>query len=247
MGAQLVSEGPTPGGRVLLTHPKGPTVEVTLFGAHIVSWKTPAAGAGAPPVERLWMSTISALDGSAPIRGGVPIAWPQFADLGPMPLHGFARERQWQLVSSASVGADGDEMVRAEFELTSDEQTAKGTWRTPAVTPFPFDFALRCVPVSRDSRGWSRPRRCSRLVVRGALGSSRAPRALPRLLPAPPRYTIELRATSLRLQLTVKHVAPPAEEGSSRGPMPFTGCLHAYFRTPDYKQVRACSGVSSQK
>lgn len=64
------------------------------FGAHITSWKVvsdppdPAAPQGQ---EMLWMSSLSALDGSAPIRGGIPIAFPQFADTGPMKLHGFAR------------------------------------------------------------------------------------------------------------------------------------------------------------
>ena len=70
-----------------------------LFGAHITSWRVfKSAGRGADPVglappgqEMLWMSSLSPVDGSAPIRGGIPIVFPQFADTGPMKLHGFAR------------------------------------------------------------------------------------------------------------------------------------------------------------
>lgn len=65
--------------------------EVYLFGAHVVSWQT--AG-----VERFWMSSLSAMDGSGPIRGGVPIAFPQFASQGPLRLHGFARDGLWDVV-----------------------------------------------------------------------------------------------------------------------------------------------------
>lgn len=35
--------------------------------------------------------------GSKPIRGGIPLAFPQFADQGPLKLHGFAREVLWEL------------------------------------------------------------------------------------------------------------------------------------------------------
>lgn len=63
---------------------------LSTFGAHVTSWTT-SENNGATWTEHLWMSTLSALDGSAPIRGGIPIAFPQFADSGPMKLHGFAR------------------------------------------------------------------------------------------------------------------------------------------------------------
>ena len=41
-----------------------------LYGAHITSWETNGK-------ERLWMSSLSCLSGKAPIRGGIPIAFPQ--------------------------------------------------------------------------------------------------------------------------------------------------------------------------
>ena len=36
--------------------------------------------------------------GSKPIRGGIPLAFPQFADQGPLRLHGFVRESLWSIV-----------------------------------------------------------------------------------------------------------------------------------------------------
>lgn len=145
-GTEVSSSGPTPGGRVLLTHPSGASCELTRFGAHIVSWRAAVPGASsAVPVERLWMSSLSALDGSAPIRGGIPIAWPQFADVGAMPLHGFARELQWTLVSPTGPAAPDAAIVRAELELTSNAKTMNGSWREPAAPPFPWEFKLRYV------------------------------------------------------------------------------------------------------
>lgn len=142
-GVELTEDGPTVGGRVRLTHKSGATCELTRFGAHIVSWKAAVPGGGLAPVERLWMSSLSALDGSAPIRGGIPIAWPQFADLGSLPLHGFARELRWALVSEPGPACSGADIVRAELELSADERTKNGTWREPAAPPFPWEFKLR--------------------------------------------------------------------------------------------------------
>jgi len=69
------------------------SLELYLFGAHITSW----VGCGR---QRLWMSTASVMDGSAPLRGGIPLCFPQFADNGSLKMHGFVREMPWNLVPS---------------------------------------------------------------------------------------------------------------------------------------------------
>jgi glucose-6-phosphate 1-epimerase len=76
----------------------GASAMVTCHGAHVVSW-IPAAGE-----ERLYLSDLSAFDGKAPIRGGVPVVFPQFATYGPLPQHGLLRTRAWQLASQGESG-----------------------------------------------------------------------------------------------------------------------------------------------
>jgi len=63
---------------------------IQRYGAHVTSW-IPAGGA-----EQLFLSRLAKLDGSAPIRGGVPVIFPQFAGEGPLPKHGFARSQIWR-------------------------------------------------------------------------------------------------------------------------------------------------------
>ena len=76
-----------------LQTPDGAVALVSLFGGHVLSW-TPAGGN-----ERLYLSPKALFDGKTPIRGGVPVCFPQFADQGPLPKHGFARKRLWTLAS----------------------------------------------------------------------------------------------------------------------------------------------------
>lgn len=84
----------------------GATATIHRHGAHVTSW-CPKDGA-----ERLYLSGRSGFDGSAAIRGGIPIIFPQFATEGPLPRHGFARTSTWSL-GGVSRGAAGE----AEMEL----------------------------------------------------------------------------------------------------------------------------------
>ncbi|KAL0563339.1 hypothetical protein V5O48_018730 [Marasmius crinis-equi] len=87
--------------RVILKHPKGPTVELLLYGSHILSWKS--GSPTSPEIsERLFVSAKAPLDGSAPVRGGIPIAFPAFAapphahpEHSKLGIHGFARSEVW--------------------------------------------------------------------------------------------------------------------------------------------------------
>ena len=91
----LVSIAPGAGGlpKLTLTAPDGARVEVYLYGAHVTSW-IPAGGE-----ERLFMSRVSAFVPGSPIRGGVPLVWPQFGMSGPLPLHGIVRLQSWELAA----------------------------------------------------------------------------------------------------------------------------------------------------
>ena len=78
----------------------GAAAIVTLFGAHLVSWNS------ADGQQRLFCSSASPLDGSAAIRGGVPVIFPQFNQRGPGMRHGFARLSNWRMIDSGEHEGD---------------------------------------------------------------------------------------------------------------------------------------------
>jgi glucose-6-phosphate 1-epimerase len=105
--------------KVELLAPDGARAEVYLHGAHVTSW-APAGGGD----ERLFLSTASEFRPGAAIRGGVPVIFPQFAGMGPLPKHGFARTTAWEL---ADGGAEPAGVATATFRLT-DSAATRGLW-----------------------------------------------------------------------------------------------------------------------
>lgn len=107
-----VGEGGLP--KVVLVAADGARAEVYLHGAHVTSW-IPAGD-----TERLFLSSRSAFGSGSAIRGGVPVIFPQFANEGPLPKHGFVRNMPWQLVAASPHGAD---VAEATFRLSSSPAT----------------------------------------------------------------------------------------------------------------------------
>lgn len=72
----------------------GDVARVALQGAQVLSWQTVDGR------EHLYLSPNAAQDGTSPIRGGIPICFPQFNQrilgLAALPKHGFARGIAWQ-------------------------------------------------------------------------------------------------------------------------------------------------------
>ena len=114
---------------VLLRAPDGAEAIVTLYGAHLVSWK------GSDGRQRLFCSAASALDGSKAIRGGVPVIFPQFGEQGTGLRHGFARVSDWHVLDS---GVEDGEAI-ALFTLAEEDLKPEYTraWRHS------FSLALR--------------------------------------------------------------------------------------------------------
>ena len=81
---------------VNLRHASGATAQIHLHGAHVSSWRV------ADGTERLFLSDRAEFKPGAAIRGGVPIIFPQFASLGSLPKHGFARTMTWQFDAASS-------------------------------------------------------------------------------------------------------------------------------------------------
>ncbi|MBE3023711.1 D-hexose-6-phosphate mutarotase [Janthinobacterium sp. BJB1] len=92
---------------VIIRAADGAQATVTLYGGHLVSWRT------SDGQERLFCSRASSLDGSRAIRGGVPVIFPQFGARGTGMRHGFARVATWQLESTG----DADGAAWAQFVL----------------------------------------------------------------------------------------------------------------------------------
>lgn len=97
----MISPVPGTGGlpRIVLVAGDGARAGVYLQGAHVASWVP--AGASS---DRLFVSARSRFAAGEPIRGGIPVCFPQFATQGPLPAHGFARVTEWTLLSAESIG-----------------------------------------------------------------------------------------------------------------------------------------------
>jgi glucose-6-phosphate 1-epimerase len=114
---------------VHITAADGAQATVSLFGAHLLSWKT------ADGKERLFVSSQTPLDGSKAIRGGVPVIFPQFNVRGPGLRHGFARVSTWRLTGQ---GGDGGSSF-IEFSLNQGDLSAEHA----QAWPHAFELALR--------------------------------------------------------------------------------------------------------
>lgn len=96
--------------------PNGDSAVVSDFGAQVLSWEAQGR-------ERLFLSPRAVMDGSAPIRGGIPVCFPQFNQRGPLPKHGVVRRTTWEY---AGAEVDG--------------QSITARWRWDAAQPLHPDF-----------------------------------------------------------------------------------------------------------
>ncbi|MFG6412791.1 D-hexose-6-phosphate mutarotase [Roseateles sp. DC23W] len=110
---------------VLLTAPDGASATIALHGGHVLSWK-PAGAA-----EQLYLSARSEYAPGKAIRGGVPVCFPQFAERGPLPKHGFARTLPWKLVQQEQ----GKDDALAVLRLRDSDATR-------AIWPHAFELEL---------------------------------------------------------------------------------------------------------
>lgn len=105
----------------------GATAKISPLGAHVCSW-IPAQGK-----EQLFLSQKTEFKEGVAIRGGIPVIFPQFAGLGSLPKHGFARTTLWQ-ADTPFLQEDGAAVV--EFHLK--ENIARLT-----IWPYVFQATIR--------------------------------------------------------------------------------------------------------
>lgn len=109
-----------------LMHPAGGSVRILEYGAHLISWNTPAPN----PLSLIFMSTRAELRPGSAIRGGIPVCFPQFSKRGQLPSHGFARSSFWRTKSTES----GD-LPAVTLELTDSDESRK-------IWPYSFEATL---------------------------------------------------------------------------------------------------------
>ncbi|MFO1306506.1 MAG: D-hexose-6-phosphate mutarotase [Burkholderiales bacterium] len=161
--------------RVVVTAADGAWFEAYLHGAHVTSWR-PAGDDD----ERLFVSREARFEDGLAIRGGIPVCFPQFADQGPLPMHGLVRTEPWSLVA-AGQARDGAAHARFRIEMAPRipawpnaftcelDVRARARTLTVALTatnageaPFDFTAALHTYLFWDDVR---------RVVVRGLRGA----------------------------------------------------------------------------
>ncbi|KAK0669380.1 galactose mutarotase-like domain-containing protein [Cercophora samala] len=110
---------------VTATLPTGESITVLLYGATVISWKDSSSS------EKLWLSSAAKLDGSKPVRGGIPLVFPVFgpppsdhAQTSSLPQHGFARTSRWEFLGKSTSESSGNQQtgdlsVKLDFGLSS--------------------------------------------------------------------------------------------------------------------------------
>lgn len=91
-------------------------MEILYYGATVISWKSPDVEGG-EPLERFFVSSKASLDGSKPVRGGIPIVFPVFGApelprFSNLKQHGYARCSTW---SFTSVLVDDDSNISVKL------------------------------------------------------------------------------------------------------------------------------------
>ncbi|ORY30473.1 apospory-associated protein c [Rhizoclosmatium globosum] len=103
-------------------HSGSSSAEILLYGATVISWKQDGR-------QRLFVSNKSKLDGSKPVRGGIPIVFPHFGpnpEFG-LPQHGFARNSTWSFAGTQTENAT-ETTVAFSLEPEGVAPELKGKW-----------------------------------------------------------------------------------------------------------------------
>ncbi|KAI5693046.1 hypothetical protein M8J76_006474 [Diaphorina citri] len=106
---------------VMMDRGNNTTCTINLHGATVVSWRVNNQ-------EQLFVSKSAVFDGKRPIRGGIPIVFPQFGAWAFGPQHGFARNITWTVEKPPEKLQSGD--VEVIFSLMDNEYT-RCMWNYP--------------------------------------------------------------------------------------------------------------------
>lgn len=125
-------------GTVQATLPSGDSVNIYLHGATVTSWKTSDGD------DKILLSTASPLNGSAAIRGGIPVVFPNFGtapdnhQTSELPSHGFARNSTWTFAGQE----ESEEGVVLTFTLSSAQLIEKYQTAWPYQAEMTYNVSL---------------------------------------------------------------------------------------------------------
>lgn len=129
-GCYVVTQNDAGQDVVTLSHSSGAQATIYRYGATVTDFTT-ASGR-----QLLWTSSKAKLDGTKAIRGGIPLAFPQFGQPNKaMAQHGFARTSVWEIVEGPNDQIDLPEIDNpaiCAFRLTQEIATHEA-W------PFPYE------------------------------------------------------------------------------------------------------------
>lgn len=117
---------------VILKDPRGFTAQVHLYGGQVTSWKDNNGE------ELLFVSSKAIFKPPKAIRGGIPICFPQFSNLGSIEQHGFARNRFWSIDQNpAPLPTNLDDQAFVDLILKLVDEDVAKMWSNS------FEFRLR--------------------------------------------------------------------------------------------------------
>ncbi|KAK9097400.1 hypothetical protein Sjap_022897 [Stephania japonica] len=117
--------------KVVLREVRGGSAEIYLYGAHVTSWKNEHGE------ELLFVSAKANFKPPKPIRGGIPICFPQFSNNGTLEQHGFARTKFW------SIDTDPPPFPTSTSNKAFIDLILKPTEEDMKIWPHSYEFRLR--------------------------------------------------------------------------------------------------------
>ncbi|KAF8014457.1 hypothetical protein BT93_H0317 [Corymbia citriodora subsp. variegata] len=126
--------------QVVLQNSRGASARVSLHGGQVLSWKTDRGE------ELLFISSKAIFMPPTPVRGGIPICFPQFGKRGSLEQHGFARNKIWVMDDHPPPLQPSDSSGKSFIDLL-----LKPSEDDLKIWPHSFEFRLR---VSLSAEGY---------------------------------------------------------------------------------------------
>uniref|UniRef100_A0A2P2JM01 glucose-6-phosphate 1-epimerase n=1 Tax=Rhizophora mucronata TaxID=61149 RepID=A0A2P2JM01_RHIMU len=118
--------------QIVLRNPRGASARVSLHGGQVLSWRTDQEE------ELLFTSNKAIFRPPHPVRGGIPICFPQFGNRGSLEQHGFARKKIWVIEDNPPPLRPRDSNGKAYVDLL-----LKPSEDDLRIWPHSFEFRLR--------------------------------------------------------------------------------------------------------